>query len=178
MRVWSVRIRSASSPARRGALRPPVLDFQPDILNPAMTHSWPYLSVLPTARVAQLIVPLSARVQETIGRIPLKFGRNSPALRWLIAINLARELRELSSGGCSGRCSGLPRPLRVATSAANSPKPALCHACAVRVELARVPNNRGKAVHGTSIHLSHAGSDQDLSDPQGAREHQPVVLSG
>ena len=32
---------------------------------------------------------------------------------------------------------------------------------------------------GPSIHLSHAGSDQDLSgQPQGAREHPPVVLPG
>src|SRR5262249_14527155 len=33
--------------------------------------------------------------------------------------------------------------------------------------------------HGPPIHLPHAWSFQDLSgQPQGAREHQPVVLSG
>src|SRR4051812_3293785 len=79
------------------------------------------LSVFPTARVARLVVALSARVQGTIGRIPLKFGRNSPALRWLIAIKLARGLREWCCDGCSALApAAAPRYISI-----ESPKPAL-----------------------------------------------------
>ena len=41
------------------------------------------------------------------------------------------------------------------------------------------PTKREKNDERPPIHLSHAGSDQDLSgQPQGPRKHQPVVLSG
>src|SRR3954454_18472586 len=87
----------------------------------AMTHSWPCCRCFRRARVARLVVALSARVQGTIGRIPLKFGRNSPALAWLIAIKLARELREWCCDGCGALApAAAPRYISI-----ESPKPAL-----------------------------------------------------
>ena len=52
-------------------------------------------------------------------------------------------------------------------------------AVAARYISAQISPKREESNERPPIHLSHAGSDQDLSgQPQGAREHPPVVLPG
>src|SRR5438270_14045172 len=47
----------------------------------------------------------------------------------------------------------------------------------ISAEIPTFPKGAGQ--NGPSVHLSHAGSDQDLSaQPESFGEHQPVVLSG
>ena len=73
------------------------------------------------------------------------------------------KITKRQNGGTAVRLSArLPFAGRIATSAS-------------------FPHNRlrGQAANGPAIHLPHAGSVEDLSgQPQGARKHQSVVLSG
>src|SRR5690606_27666543 len=104
-------------------------------------------------------------------------GRDRKPAHALGCRSAAVRLRRSRWAG-SSHCLLLVLP--VVTSAAKSPQPVPASSFrGLRGLAAASTNMKGRAPNGPSVHLSHAGSDQDLSgQPQGPGEHQPVVLSG
>ena len=85
-------------------------------------------------------------------------------------------------GRPTGRLRHWTRPSRKAADGA-SPRVDCAHACPLRsapLHQPRFPTQLARTGgDGPAIHLPHAGSVEDLSgQPQGARKHQSVILSG